>query len=627
VGVAGDLVLTAFGVVVVLAGPLEMALAVLLGFWLLVPGGLIVPHAPHLLLVDRAVLYAFAVRLLARSGLPGEPPGSAYALTPIHAALALYLGVGYANGVLLAPRSASLHNDIDSWLFLLDIAILFVVVLAAARTLGPWRIVRAVAGVLTVAVVIGIVERITGHGWSNYFFEGLPANYLAPGVGALSTRTGGHRAQGAAQFALEYGWVLAMFLPMAIFYAVRVARRGVTRWRFGSLERASTWLSRLPMALPVGMVFAVVFSVSRSAEVALAGAVLLLFLLAFDRRLLGWVALAGTAAIVVVLVDSSLFTSAFSTRSDPASLRLDRLPILFSLVTHRPFTGLGFNGVSVDSGGLDNSFALTYGQTGVLGIVAWVAVVATSMWVTAKALRAPRHSEVRMLGAACLIGLVGVAVAAATYDLATAPQSSWALVILAAVGASTVERGRLPANPWARRWLPRLCYPLVGVGVGAALLTWAPTSASQTFNILTVAPWVEFDSASGVDTFQAAALTNTLCPAVTNVDTLAPGTSVTCQQGTNFYPLDFPTIAIVEVRGPTPAAVTAELRRSLGPIYQVLPIAGGGTETIQTGKPAWATTAPLWIGAVGAAAMFVIPPARPRRRKHRPQAEPFTPVA
>jgi hypothetical protein len=36
--------------------------------------------------------------------------------------------------------------------------------------------------------------------------------------------------------------------------------------------------------------------------------------------------------------------------------------------------------------------------------------------------------------------------------------------------------------------------------------------------------------------------------------------------------------------------------------------------TVQTGKPAWASTAPLWAGAVGLGLMVFVPPIRLRRR-------------
>ena len=99
-----------------------------------------------------------------------------------------------------------------------------------------------------------------------------------------------------------------------------------------------------------------------------AAAATLLFLVATggDRRLLRWLGVVAVVGILVALFYPSLVTSPFAAGSatDPASVRLDRLPYLFSLVVHRPFTGLGFNGLSNLFGGVDNGYALTYATTG-----------------------------------------------------------------------------------------------------------------------------------------------------------------------------------------------------------------------------------------------------------------------
>src|SRR5580700_10231266 len=135
-GAAGDLLLTLVGVLVVLFGSIEVATGCLIAFWLLVPGLLIVPYGPHFLLVDRLVLWVFALRLLLRSGRPDQPTGRAFALTPLHGAMAALLVAAYTAGVLLAPRSVSLAGDLHAFLFVLDLVVLFVVFLAAVRTIG-----------------------------------------------------------------------------------------------------------------------------------------------------------------------------------------------------------------------------------------------------------------------------------------------------------------------------------------------------------------------------------------------------------------------------------------------------------------------------------------------------------
>ena len=62
-------------------------------------------------------------------------------LTPVHGALAALLVTAFTAGVVLAPRSVCLAGDLHAFLYVLDLVILFVVVLAAVRTIGVRRVV------------------------------------------------------------------------------------------------------------------------------------------------------------------------------------------------------------------------------------------------------------------------------------------------------------------------------------------------------------------------------------------------------------------------------------------------------------------------------------------------------
>ncbi len=597
-GVSGDLLLTLVGVAIVVFARLEVAFGGLIAFWLLVPGLLIVPHAPHILLVDRAVLYAFACRLLFRRG-NGEPGVAAYAPTPVHAALGVLLVVAFANGVVLAPTSVSLASDLDQWLGVLDLVVLLVVVTAVVRTLPRWLPVSIIGVALTIAALLGFWERAFHHGWSHFFFEGLPQSYLAPSAAVLSTRGTNVRSQVAGQFALEYGWVLAMLLPLGMVAALRWAR--------------GRWVgARLALAVPVVIAVAVVFSGSRSAELAAGIAIVLVAAVAGANRVLIASSVAAAAiAVLVVAVNPTFLTSSFSTAGDPAAIRLDRLPTLFGLVVHRPFTGLGLNGISSVFTGIDNGYALIYATLGVMGVLAWITVIATALVSAGRSLRAPRGSDTRMLGAAAIIGVIGVAVATSSYDLPSTPQSAWALVFLAAIGASVGESIPVYARP-PRNLRARLLLPLGGLAIGFAVLLATPASASETFSLFAVAPWVSATQGTGSGTD----LVNTLCPGLTNPNVVAQGATVHCLRATDIQANDYPGLAIVTVRAKDPAAVRNAVHNALVPFvfYFHKSLAGGPTGIIQTGKPAWATTAPLSGGWLGAWAMLLLP-ATGRRRK------------
>lgn len=593
------------GAAVAVGAPLEIGFGAVLAFWLLVPGNLVFVGLPHVLLVDRVVLYAFAVRLALRHGGRGEAPGPAYRLTAVHLALVAMLVVGYVDGVVVAQRGLSLASDLDTWLYTLDTVVLFVCALAVIRAVGPRRVVAVIAGLAGVAAFIGIIERITGSGWSNFFFEHLSAKYQTPGSGPLQTRAGHVRSQGAAQFALEYGWVLTMLLPLVVVTAFRWAQ-GRARW------------AKAAYLLPVVMVLAIALAASRSAELAVAiGAVLLAVLAGAPRRLTTALVVAAAVVALIAVADPALIGASFSaaSHSNSISVRVQRLPDVFALVVQRPFTGIGYSGVASTVPGLDDAYALLYVTLGVIGVIAWVALLASAGVTALKTLRAPRNSPRRDLGAATVVGIAAVIVAGAAYDVVATPQTRWAFALLAALAVGLKESLPAPAAARPRRdWALRLLLPLAGVGVGGIVLGAAPLASSETLAAFAVSPAVLATAPEPPDPYPAKVLVNTLCDYLDSPDRVLPGASLRCEQLSVVQPTAWQAEAALRIGAPTPAAVRREYRVSLaGLAPDVLPVISA-QGTIQTGKPAWATTAPLWVGATGLGLMLFVPPLRLRRK-------------
>jgi polysaccharide biosynthesis protein PslJ len=605
--VLGILLLAAVGVAVAVGASLEIGFGAVVAFWLLVPGNLVVVGLPHIVLVDRLVLYAFALRLVLRHGQRGEPPRSAFRFTAVHAALAAVLVVGYVDGVVVAQRGLSLASDLDTWLYTLDVVVVFVAGLAVIRTVGPRRVVATIVGVAALSAVVGIIERITGSGWSNFFFEHLSATYRAPGAGALQKRAGHVRSQAASQFALEYGWVLTMLLPLALVTAFRWAR-GPAR------------LAKAAYLLPVLMAVSVALAASRSAELAVAvGGLLVTVLAGFPRRFITAMAVAAAVVTLIAVADPSLIGASFTSAShtNSISVRIQRLPDVFALVVHRPFTGIGYSGVSSTVPGLDDAYALLYVTLGVIGLAAWVALLVTAGATSLRSLAAPRNTWMRDLGAANVVGIVTVAVAGAAYDVVATPQSRWTFALLAALAVAVREavpaRAPIPYRP-RRNWALRLVLPLAGVGVGCILLSAAPMASSETLDAFAVTPAVLASSSQPPDLYTAKVLIGTLCDYLDSPDRVIPGSTLRCEQLSVSEPSAWPAEAMVRIGAPTPAAVRREYRRSVaGLAPDVLPVVAA-QGTVQTGKPAWATTAPLWAGAVGLGLMLFVPPIRLRRR-------------
>src|SRR5580698_10744957 len=124
-GILGDTGIALLGVLIVYFARLEWALWALIAAWLLIPSALIVPDGPHILLINRLILYVFAFRLLRRAGQPGEPKRGAYRVSGLHAMLLLLVLVAYTNGVLLPPSTSFLASNLHGFLEYIDLAILF----------------------------------------------------------------------------------------------------------------------------------------------------------------------------------------------------------------------------------------------------------------------------------------------------------------------------------------------------------------------------------------------------------------------------------------------------------------------------------------------------------------------
>ena len=606
--------LALIGAAVAVCAPLEIGFGAVLAFWLLVPGNLSVVGLPHIVLVDRFVLYAFAFRLVLRHGQRGEPPGSAFRITATHLALAAVLVVGYVDGVVVAQRGLSLASNLDTWLYTLDFVVIFVAGLAVIRTVGPRRVVATIVSLAALSAVIGIIERITGSGWSNFFFEHLPASYQAPGAGPLQTRAGHVRSQAASQFSLEFSWVLTMLLPLAVVAAFRWAR-GPAR------------LAKAAYLLPALMAVAVALAASRSAELAVAVAIVLVTVLAgFPRRLITAMVVAGGVVALIAVADPSLIGASFTAAShtNSISVRTARLPDVFALVVNRPFTGIGYSGISSTVPGLDDSYALLYVTVGVIGLAAWVAFLVTAGSTSLRSLAAPRDTWARDLGAATVVGIVAVVVGGAAYDAISTPQSRWAVALLAALAIAVREAvpARAPTRVRAhRKWALRVVLPLAGVGLGFVVLGAAPLASSETVAAFAGTPALLAADTQPPGPYTASVLINSLCDYLDSPDRVMPGSTLRCEQLSVVQPTAWPDEATVRIGAATPAAVRREYRRSLaGLAPDVLPVVAV-QGTVQTGKPAWATTAPFWIGAVGLGLMLFVPPVRLRRRAPPPMAD------
>ncbi|HUY63802.1 MAG TPA: hypothetical protein VMV14_04730, partial [Acidimicrobiales bacterium] len=399
--------------------------------------------------------------------------------------------------------------------------------------------------------------------------------------------------------------VLTMVLPLVAVATHRWAghNRSWARWR------------HLLLLVPVGVVISVGLTVSRSADLAVAGAVLLLALATGAPR---WLLLAAGVGLVFVamvsLFDPALIGSPFTAAAHSGSVqsRVDRLPILFGAVVHRPFTGVGYTALPV---GVDDGYVLTYGQLGMVGMLSWGALLVATLVTAVRGLRASRRSHLRELAAACTVGVIGAMVAAATYDFTFTEQSMWTLALLGAFAVAVVELLPAPATPRRRSPL-RLAWPVAGVVIGMVALAQSTVQWSRSYTVYVITP-PELELWAGP--IAAGGLSFTICDYLFDARPLAPGTTLSCQQTSTFVANVWPAQMNVRIGASSAVAVNNAARRAFSPFsaagYPVVVPDG----PLASGKPAWAQTAPVSGGVLGAVLALAIP-AMARRRRHTGEA-------
>ncbi|MHB8437622.1 MAG: O-antigen ligase family protein [Acidimicrobiales bacterium] len=603
----GVFLIALVGVLLAYFAPLELAFGAVVGGWMIVPAGLILPGLLHVLLIDRVVLIVFIVRLLVKNGRRGEPASGAYRIIPLHLAFLAFLIIAFIDGVALSP--GSVHNDTIDWLTLVDVAALFVVTLAVLRTLGVWRVLRPIAVVVSLACFIGYMERIVGRGWAEFLSEHVPSAFQSTFIFGLKTRAGAVRSQAASEFALEFGWVLTMIIPLlAVAVTVWMAR-----------NRAWGWRRLLLVLIPIGAVVALVLTSSRSAEVGVVIAMVLTVVLAGAPRHL-------TRAVIIALVGAGIFAllapgvvgSPFTAAAHTASItsRFQRLPDLFALVVRHPFDGLGYTGYNSTLIGVDDAYALTYAQIGMLGLLAYLSLLVSILATAAMALRAPRGTTTRMLAAATFVGVLAVVFASGTYDLTFTEQSLWALALLGAFAVALAEQ--VAPNPQrSHRRAERALLPVVGAAIGAIVLALAPVGWSRQYTVFVITPKYNA-GATGANGLVANDLASTICGYLQLPQLHEPGTTIKCEQPSAVETLVYPGEVSVRIGAGSAAAVLSQQRRLFAGFNAFHYPLVAADEPLSSGLPAWATTAPLSGAVAGGMAGLLLPAIPLRRRRTLP---------
>lgn len=269
--------------------------------------------------------------------------------------------------------------------------------------------------------VLGIVQFFTGQAWVDRLH--VPGLTLNSAISLVGGRNGLARPAGTATSPIEFGVVLTMVLPLAIFYALNDVHR--------------PWLRRMWPVAAVGL--AVPISISRSAII---GAVVVLLMLlpswprSRRRRAYGVLAVGGAAVYVTIPGLLGSIRSMFTGAGNDASVksRTDSYGIALDLIGQSPVFGRGLGTFVPSYRIVDNQYLGSLVEMGLLGLLAVLCLFAVTIVTTARLRRLcsdPADRDLTMALAACTAaGAAGFA----TFDAFAFPML--ATLLFLALGCS-----------------------------------------------------------------------------------------------------------------------------------------------------------------------------------------------
>ena len=268
----------------------------------------------------------------------------------------------------------------------------------------------AFLGLLQFATRQSLVDRLTIPGMS------------ASEVGGAQVRGGFIRAASTATHPLEYGTLLSLGLPLALAYGSGL----------GGARRVSPAIWRWAPTAIISV--AALVSTSRSAVLGFAVGIIVT-VPGLPRRLRRTIVACGTVLVGFVLVAvpgmfatmRQLFTGV---SSDPsAQSRSGALAKAPGFIAASPIFGTGFGTFLPRYYIFDNEWVLLTIELGVVGVIAFAALVGTAAWSALWARRISGATDVQVLGQALAASVLAGVVTLAGFDGLSFPISAGALFI------------------------------------------------------------------------------------------------------------------------------------------------------------------------------------------------------
>jgi O-antigen ligase len=299
------------------------------------------------------------------------------------------------------------------------------------------RLLRFLVGCMALEAALGVVQYVTHTSYVDQVqIPGLTTQQV---LSSVYDRNGLARTAGTATHPIEFGVVLTMMLPLALHFGLTDTHRS----RFARWAPVVAICAALPMTM------------SRSAFLGLA--VVLVILLpswpAARRRTAYLAVVVGLGAVYLLLPGVlgtmlRLFTGISD--DDSARSRTDSYGLAFDFVSQHPLFGRGISTFLPSYRILDNQYLGLLIEAGIVGLLALLALLVTTLVVARRLSRSLPEAEDRSLARSLMAAVASAAFACATFDAFGFPQVSGMLFFLiGAVGALYRLRGFVPVESGA----------------------------------------------------------------------------------------------------------------------------------------------------------------------------------
>ncbi|WP_449386431.1 O-antigen ligase family protein [Cellulomonas soli] len=298
------------------------------------------------------------------------------------------------------------------------------------------RVLRALVGASGIAGALGVLQFFTEKAYVDLIvIPGLSANTT---LNSVYGRNGFARAAGTSTHPIEFGVVMVMVLPIALHYALSDSHR----------SRFARW------APVVAIGAAVPITMSRSALLGLV-VVLAVLLPSWPVRRRWWAmaaVVAGFGAVYVAIPGMlgtmlRLFTGI--SQDDSALSRTDSYDLALQFIERSPVFGRGFSTFLPSYRILDNQYLGLLIEAGVVGTLAFLALLVTALVVAFRLSSALPETVDRSLARALAACIAAAGLALATFDAFGFPQVAG--VLFFAIGCVTALRRLTAASLAAHR--------------------------------------------------------------------------------------------------------------------------------------------------------------------------------